>query len=74
MKVKDVDLREGIKVIDPNTGKIGFYRGSFDGGVFLSMKRKVGLTKVYAVNTSEEDFEQWELAPENLKPTINTMI
>ncbi len=73
MFVKDVDLKENLKVIDPRTGHIGYYKGDYEGGVFLCAHAK-SMKQVVPVEVTKEEFLNWELASDTEKTTILDLI
>jgi hypothetical protein len=72
MLVKDLVNPINKKVIDPQTGKIGIFKGFFDNGIFLGI-RKCNSGQVYPINVSKKDFQEWELARDNESVTIQDL-
>jgi hypothetical protein len=73
MLVKDVDLKENLKVIDPRTGHVGYYKGDYEGGVFLSAAAS-SMKTVIPIEVSKNEFLEWRVAPESEKTTIAYLI
>jgi hypothetical protein len=67
MKVKEINDPLGRKVIDPNTGSIGFMKGYFPQGIFLSSHNSCQGV-IYPVFVDKNEFLKWELTKE--KTTI----
>jgi len=62
MQVKDLSDPIDQKVIDPNTGKVAFFKGYLTPkGIFLGNQR-TGRCKFYFVDVLKEDFQEWEIA------------
>jgi hypothetical protein len=65
MKVKDVSNPIGKKVINPNTGKIGYFKGYFNEGIFISTHNtNIGVT--YPIYIKYDDFIEWEITSEKI--------
>jgi hypothetical protein len=73
MLVKDVDLKENLKVIDPRTGHVGYYKGDYEGGVFLSAAAS-SMKTVIPIEVSKDEFLEWKVASETDKTTIAYLI
>lgn len=73
MQVKDVLLKNNLKVVDPKTGLIGYYKGDFNGGVFLG--ESIGnMKRVYPIQVSKDEFLEWHIANDKEKVTIRNMM
>lgn len=72
MQVKDVLMKTNLKVVDPTTGLIGYYKGDFDGGVFLG-ESKEHMKRAHPIMVSKEDFLEWHLADDREKVTIKNL-
>jgi hypothetical protein len=73
MLVKDVDLKENLKVIDPRTGHVGYYKGDYERGVFLSAAAS-SMKTVVPIEVTRDEFLEWKLASESEKTTIAYLI
>lgn len=73
MQVKDVSIKINLKVINPKTGHIGFYKGSFSTGLFLGPYFSTN-RKLISIEVSKNDFLEWELAGEKEKTTIDNLV
>jgi hypothetical protein len=72
MQVKNILNPMDHKVIDPTTGKIGFFKGFFSSGVLMGTHR-TGLGRVYPINVSKEEFQEWHLASDKDKVNIQDL-
>lgn len=72
MQVKDVLIKTNLKVVDPTSGFVGYYKGDFKGGVFLG-ENKEKMKRVYPIVTSKEDFLDWYVAGDKEKVTIRNL-
>jgi hypothetical protein len=69
MQVKDVLMKADLKVVDPKTGLVGYYKGDFENGVFLG-EHKSKMSRVFPIVVSKEDFLEWHVASDKEKVTI----
>lgn len=72
MQVKDFVMKINLKVVDPTSGLVGYYKGDFEGGVFLG-ENKGEMKRVFPIMVSKEDFLDWYVAGDKEKVTIRNL-
>ena len=72
MKVKDFENIYSVKIIHPETGKIGYFKGEFSGGIFMGIN-KTNDRDTVAVPCNEDDYLNWDVYEGEEKCDINTL-